>query len=317
MSQCSRDLPGPCLVPTGRCTCASFLGKGPCSFSGQLMGGMTQSLFCHQRPCPCSGKISMSWGMEGGAAGPWRHTALPRTSGRVAMRHPRPHCDGPTSRRRRTVKVQGPYVGTQHTRCCSRLGGTTEPRNPAGHCPSVAMGTPTPVGLGGTHSPPPREFQCTHRRQRGRRQPGVARRNGEGVCSCGAMVGGAKVHGDTGRDAWQDYGGARRYRDARACPRGCAEGPGGRRRGAEAAGGGIERAGVPGGSGRCPRIGGPYRGVPGGSKAIPIATYRGGARRATGVDQGLTGGIADYRGLPEGSKRLPGGAPGFPGGIAD
>lgn len=51
---------GPCPVPTGTPTCTSFLGKGPRSFSGQLMGGMTQSLFCRRRPCPCSGNISTS-----------------------------------------------------------------------------------------------------------------------------------------------------------------------------------------------------------------------------------------------------------------
>lgn len=61
-----------------------------------------------------------------------------------------------------------PYGGTQHTRCCSRLRGT----NPRG-CPSVAIGTPTPVGLGWAHTgSPPREFQCIHRQERGEEAAG-------------------------------------------------------------------------------------------------------------------------------------------------
>lgn len=69
-------------------------------------------------------------------------------------------------------------------------------------------------------------------------------------------------------------------------------------------------AGAGGTGGRCPKIAGPYRGVPGVSKAIPMGTERGGAPRVTRGEQGLTGGIEDCRGLPRPSKKLPGGAQG-------
>lgn len=84
-SQCSRDPPAVCPVPTGPHTCTSFLGKGPRSFSGQLMGGMTQSLFCRRRPWPGSGKVSTSGCVSCGESGTARCWHLAEPSAHSAL----------------------------------------------------------------------------------------------------------------------------------------------------------------------------------------------------------------------------------------
>lgn len=290
MSQSLRDPPKPCPVPMGTRTCASILGKGPLSFSRQLMGGMTQSLSSAaggRVHAPGRSACPVGWRE---AAGPWRDTALPRTSRGVAMQHPRPHCDGPTSRRRRRVKVQGAMAAAALVvppRCqlgtfpvasvtlariaepafqsCQppggpggavwedtahevllQAGGDGRVQEAPGGCLSVAMETPLQWGWG-AHTGSPREFQCPHERQRGRRQPRVARRNGERELFLRGRW--WEVPGFMGTPA-RTNGGTRRILEIPGWPgsvRGAAMRDRGAAAGAGSTGGGIERPGVPGG----------------------------------------------------------------------